>query len=234
MNKRIIFLIFTFSILTSCKKQEVELSCQSKIDLNRKFQIKNGGSIELPKNSFIELTKDCKYIREFIVKYYWSNNKLVEIDNSSALNNSIIRIGARDIDNLYHHNYSIEKYRYEFGVAHEKYPLIYYGHWYVKDKINNNSDSVWGVLNTKNIISGFPQITYCDMQDKEDAQGNKIARNKIFMANFPDAKCRGRLIIVKDNVTLNVLIDVWAKEVPYIDQIYNAATEKIMSGINKE
>ncbi|HSV34958.1 MAG TPA: hypothetical protein VLI46_05345 [Ramlibacter sp.] len=170
--------------------------------------------------------------------YIWHDGKLLPRDENQFKipqgKQMPIKIFAREVKLLAEQTHSVEYWRFENAVRHRLYPLEFYPrfYWSTQDKRppKDPPDVRWGVIGTRNPISGRPFTTACNI-DRADPSVQASVVNGEFHKNYSDAKCRGGIAVVKGDKVWFAMIDVWANNARYIDQIYAAAIAELQTKI---
>lgn len=208
--------------------------------------IAEGGKIRLrvPAHSS-EFAPNCQQIRSIHRKYYWNSGKLLDY-SKDYLNGTLPKEFNGRWIRVYWTKFQIlsdiqirtpKPWLFENSVRHSKYPLEYYPQidWIEQGvpPVQRLPDAVFGVIGTHNPFTNSPFTTYCDIS----RGANKVRDDVVygdFWENYGDAKCRGHIVAIKGEKVAGGLIDVWANEVPYIDQIYLAVIADLQTYIQED
>lgn len=236
--------------LSACKPREIPVACTPLpiVDGFETAMTKGGKmTLRLPKHA-ARLTEDCKQIDWAVLDYFWHKGKLIKRDANNQFDTNIPEISRDHVVAVYLTKgfYSlseakaissgVQPWQVAHAVRHYKYPLEFYPrfYWSAPDKPpdKQHSNALWGVIGTKNPFSEYPFVTSCSIvRLSTDTVGNPV--NGDFPKDYGDAKCRGGIAVVKGDKVIFGLIDVWANNAQYIDQIYNAAIAEIQTYIQE-
>lgn len=258
------FLIFCIAI-TGCSKQVSQKSCNPipLIDGFRYVKVEGGGwLLKLPAHVNIDQSyyenkeNECQYAKSFSARYVWYQGKLlphgIYADKLPSGEAGQIQIMASASNHQkFMDDFDSEKvrYKYEIDFTHNKFPLAHLPKYQWDDPVNpsrlaldlSSPPQIWAITGSN---YGTPNMHYpfsvsCDFDyiAGSFSEGNVVSTG---LARNGDAKCRGGILVEKNNKYIGATVFVWANlggkdqsNIKEINKIYDALVEELNSFIQE-
>lgn len=188
----------------------------------------------------VDFTADCSRSRGFELAFYWYQGRLFheatyrfKFPEDQVTR---VRLYVRPLlPNRKNPLPTIEAWRFEPALPHERYPLDLYPrfHWSAPDQspAREPPDTTWGVRGSRDALDGLPITAYCDILKADP--GVPLSRVRGEFSTHGDSKCRSRFPVIKAGHQLSVLIDVPADGASQIDRIHKAVAEELFNDIEE-
>ncbi len=169
-------------------------------------------------------TQDCKAVRLIATTYRLSDGQLIRdrsVPVRDTTNSSPVLIPLRiQLDGI--ENPDAEKladWQFDAATPHKFYPLVAYFKTAAFPSGEKRGDIFWGVRGTVDPNTGRPYLVGCEIPPI-DPNNIESAVESRFHSNGT-AKCRGSIRIQRGDRSVSVSIDVYARDIEHITEIYN-------------